>query len=393
MKNIVYISYDGMYESLGQSQVLSYLNKIVSEEISIDLISFEKEKDLSKKPKIFISNEIFWHRLKYHKRPKLFAVILDIILGLYEIYRIKKKKKLDVIHARSYISAIIALPICFFFSVPFIFDIRGLWIDEKIESGTWKGALFKPIIFFSRLIEDLLFKNASSIVVLTESSKHFLNNKYPHLNKLITVIPTCVNYEIFFSDNSIRKLIRTDLGVLDDEILFIYSGSIGGYYRFDYILDFYEETMQFGRTKLLLLTKSDKNLLLPEIVKRNLVSNVFILSVNYTDVSKYLNSADAGLIIYEKSISSIARSSTKLGEYWACNLPVFAPSDVGDLNFLFYLNNQQHLLLNSFTKHNYKSTLKLFFNGSYKYEFRNEVKSYFDLTSGVNKYIDLYNKY
>ena len=95
MKNIVYISYDGMYESLGQSQVLSYLNKIVSEEISIDLISFEKEKDLSKKPKIFISNEIFWHRLKYHKRPKLFAVILDIILGLYEIYRIKKKKKLD----------------------------------------------------------------------------------------------------------------------------------------------------------------------------------------------------------------------------------------------------------------------------------------------------------
>ena len=75
MKNVVYVSYDGMYESLGQSQVLSYLNKIVSDEISIDLISFEKENDLARKPKINISNKIVWHRLKYHKRLKLFSAI------------------------------------------------------------------------------------------------------------------------------------------------------------------------------------------------------------------------------------------------------------------------------------------------------------------------------
>ena len=42
--SVLYISYDGMLEPLGQSQVLSYLKRLASDR-SIHLISFEKAAD------------------------------------------------------------------------------------------------------------------------------------------------------------------------------------------------------------------------------------------------------------------------------------------------------------------------------------------------------------
>ena len=49
-KNVLYISYDGMTDTLGQSQVLSYLIPLSKKGVIIHIISFEKpELYLSKK--------------------------------------------------------------------------------------------------------------------------------------------------------------------------------------------------------------------------------------------------------------------------------------------------------------------------------------------------------
>ena len=46
MSGVLYISYDGMLEPLGQSQVLAYLERLAADR-PIDLISFEKKADSS----------------------------------------------------------------------------------------------------------------------------------------------------------------------------------------------------------------------------------------------------------------------------------------------------------------------------------------------------------
>jgi len=50
-KNIIYVSYDGLTDPLGQSQVVPYLTKISNENKKIDIISFEKKEafEISKK--------------------------------------------------------------------------------------------------------------------------------------------------------------------------------------------------------------------------------------------------------------------------------------------------------------------------------------------------------
>jgi len=71
-KNILYISYDGLMEPLGESQVLNYLKKI-SITHNVHLISFEKNADIIDVQKfhrfkeICSDHEINWKPLKYTK--------------------------------------------------------------------------------------------------------------------------------------------------------------------------------------------------------------------------------------------------------------------------------------------------------------------------------------
>jgi glycosyltransferase involved in cell wall biosynthesis len=391
-KNIIYISYDGMHESLGKSQVLSYLNLIAESNITVDLISYEKTHINNDLNNVNISKKIFWHKLIYHKKFKLFSAVYDILIGYFKVSSILKNKNINLIHCRSYISAIIALISYYRHNVPFIFDMRGLWIDEKIESGSWNNLSFKPIIYFFRQIEKLLFKKSISIITLTESSKVFICQKHKLNSKKVNVIPTCVNYNLFFESSILRKNIRNKLNIDDKTFLLIYSGSIGGYYRLDYIFDFFEQLKLTLNCKLLLLTNTDKKVLFNELYGRTLsVNDIIITKCDYEEVNNYLNASDAGLIIYEKTISSLARSSTKLAEYWACNLPVFAPGNVGDLDYLFKQNNQSHLLIKDFDSIYYNTVINSFVKKNVTYEFNKFLRNYFDVQTGVEKYLKIYH--
>ena len=76
-----YLSYDGMTDPLGQSQVIPYL-KYLSKEFEIHLFSFEKpnNKDLVYKIKsILKNNNIIWTPITYTKSPPIFSKIYDIL--------------------------------------------------------------------------------------------------------------------------------------------------------------------------------------------------------------------------------------------------------------------------------------------------------------------------
>src|ERR1700682_914778 len=83
---VVYISYDGMLEPLGQSQVLSYLEHL-SRDYSIHLVSFEKKIDRADARRMAATRlrmsaaGIFWSPLAYHKRPSVAATAVDILFG------------------------------------------------------------------------------------------------------------------------------------------------------------------------------------------------------------------------------------------------------------------------------------------------------------------------
>ena len=80
---VLYISYDGMLEPLGQSQVLSYLWHLAVDR-EIHLISFEKADDWGNTSirenlaRDISAMGIVWHPLRYHKRPSALSTAWDI---------------------------------------------------------------------------------------------------------------------------------------------------------------------------------------------------------------------------------------------------------------------------------------------------------------------------
>ena len=79
--NILYLTYDGLNDPLGQSQILPYLEGLGEMGYEITVISFEKrEKFKAQGSKLKVIP------LKYHKSP-------PVISTLYDIYLLKKVVK------------------------------------------------------------------------------------------------------------------------------------------------------------------------------------------------------------------------------------------------------------------------------------------------------------
>ena len=52
------------------------------------------------------------------------------------------KYNLNIIHARSYVPSLMALAIKRLTGAAFLFDMRGFWADEKLESGWTRDSSF-----------------------------------------------------------------------------------------------------------------------------------------------------------------------------------------------------------------------------------------------------------
>ncbi len=125
MAKILYITYDGLMDPLGMSQVWQYI-KVLSKKHSITIVSFEKKKNLSDKDRLIsLADEVksfgvSWHRLTYHKRPNVIATFYDVVFGISLSFFLVRKNKIKIIHSRSYVPALVALIINRLLGIKFI---------------------------------------------------------------------------------------------------------------------------------------------------------------------------------------------------------------------------------------------------------------------------------
>ncbi len=88
---------------------------------------------------------IKWFPLRYHKAPTAPATAYDIAVGTAHAVAIARREKLGVVHARSYVPALIALAVKRLTGAKFLFDMRGFWADERVDGGLWPagGRLYR----------------------------------------------------------------------------------------------------------------------------------------------------------------------------------------------------------------------------------------------------------
>ncbi len=396
---VLYLSYDGMTDPLGQSQVLSYQRKLSQQGFSSHILSFDKP-DLYAKGKYAVLKslegyDVTWHSLPYTKSPPVLSTLNDISAGWSKIQALYKQfGHFDIVHCRGYITPILGRRCKKKYGSKFIFDMRGWWPDEKLESGLWNSPIYKPVYKYYKHLERKFFQDSDFSISLTVAGQVEAERLGYKKKEQIGVIPTCVDFSVFppFNETT-RDEVRQELKIPTDAKVLLYSGSLGGNYGTDILLEIFREMLLLEPSAILLvLSRTDRSVLDAELALFNIpLDKVRLASANYNGVYRYLMAGDIGTIVYKPTYSVIGRSPTKLGEYWACGLPAVALSGVGDLDYLIETYPEGGALIPQADAAGYQLALKALLAKTPNPDLlRKYAYDYYDLEQGVLRYKSFY---
>jgi glycosyltransferase involved in cell wall biosynthesis len=328
-QGILYISYDGMLEPLGQSQVLAYLKRLADDR-RIHLLSFEKAEDwanLTERERIakdIRDAGIVWHPLRYHKRPSALATLWDIACGITVGLWLVVRHRLHIVHARSYVSSVMALALKRLTGIKFLFDMRGFWADERVDGGLWlrNGRMFGIAKWF----EQRFLMSADHVVSLTQAAVcemqqfSYLQDKMPP----VTVIPTCADLTRF---KPMANKQHTSAFVLG------YVGSAGTWYLFDETASCFAQLLHLRPAARFLIVNRGEHVYIRERLAAAGIPDTAIelISATHAEVPLQMARMNAGIFFIKPVFSKQASAPTKLAEFLGCGIPCLGNAGVGDM--------------------------------------------------------------
>ena len=338
----LYISYDGMTDPLGRSQVLPYLQGLRQRGHEITILSCEKPARMAAEGatvrRICEAARIDWQPITYHKSPPILSGMIDVAALKRAAARLHKREHFDLVHCRSYMAAIVGDWLKRTHGVPFLFDIRGFWADERIERGIWpaRNPLFRIAYRHFKKLETRFFHDADAIVSLTQNARHEIAN-WPvdrRPSAPITVIPCCVDLALF--DEAARKsraATRKRLGISAKAPVLVYVGSVGGAYLIDEKFALFRAYRKLRPGARFLFVTGHSRQEIERLARTQGIdrAELIVVSARRDEVPALIAVADLGVSFILATYSAKGSCPTKFGEMLAMGVPVIANAGVGDI--------------------------------------------------------------
>lgn len=342
-RKVLYITFDGLTDPLGRSQVLPYLNGLAARGHRITILSCEKparlEAGRAAVQEIVDRAGIAWRHVPYRNRPAVLAHAWTVARLAWQSGRLNRTcGGFDIVHCRSYPPGIVGLWMKRRFGARFLFDMRGFWPEEKVEGGSWPQSrlIYRFVYRALKRIEDRLFRGADHIVSLTHLGRRIML-QWPRLrgaDTRITVIPCCVDFDHFpLPSPEKRAEARAALGIGADAEVMVYLGSLGAWYMPGEMLDLFR-TYAGARPKavFLVVTPDPAEQVVAAAAGRQIDSGRLVIrAASREQVPLFLAAADLGIFFIQPVPSKAASSPTKMGEMLALGLPTIANAGVGDV--------------------------------------------------------------
>lgn len=388
---VLYISYDGMLEPLGQSQVLAYLERLAQDR-PIHLISFEKAEDWSKDAERqalgarIAAAGIAWHPLRYHKKPSAVATAWDIAQGTALGLWLTLRHQLSIVHARSYVASVMALVIKRITGARYVFDMRGFWADERVDGGLWPsgGRMYRVAKWF----EQRFLLAADHVVSLTHAAVRimkafdYLQGRMPPF----TVIPTCADLQRFKPVEKVRP---------DGPFVLGYVGTVGTWYLFDEVAASVAALLRIRPDAQFLVVNRGEHEYIRERLGAAGVpdSAVKMTSATHAEVPEWIARMDAGIFFIKPAFSKQASAPTKLAEFLGCGVPCLGNKGVGDMAEILR-ENRVGVAIDQFDEESLRTGLNQLLDLANDPLTRDRcvqtAQEHFSLEEGVRRYAGIY---
>lgn len=268
----------------------------------VTVISCEKERN--SKASINLEEAVDWTSLKFGARGPMAGAMRALRIAL-------KIPQADVFHARGDLAS---LSLVISGKKPFLWDVRGLWVDQKMVIGSLpKHRLVK---WMGLRIESVAASHSAAITTLTKRVMDPLRNRQVHLPQIWEVIPTCVDLERFTFHQSISEKRHVLL-----------SGVFNQYYDLEFtenILNALEGSgfrISWHRGK-------------ESVTPRLKVSGMRIFESKYIEMPKVISNSSMGIAICKSEVGESLKGvmPTKVAEFFSVGRPVLVSPGIGDLD-------------------------------------------------------------
>jgi glycosyltransferase involved in cell wall biosynthesis len=405
-KATLYLSYDGMTDPLGQSQVLPYLFGLAQAGHTIIIISAEKRQAYHQQRERIAAliqengeGRLLWEPVLYHKSPPVLSTLWDLFAMYRQVLRLLRNYEVRMLHCRSYISALIGLRIKRSHGIPFLFDMRGFWVEERVEGGLWdlNKTIYRQVHAFFKKKEKEFFREAAAVVSLTEAGKQIIEER-GWTEAPIHVIPCCADLHFFDYtrlDLEKQEIWRERLGVGPGARIMSYLGSLGTWYMLDEMMDFFAVLLKKDPDWVFLfITKDEPEPVQVAASKKGIDSSkIIVLSAARPDVPALVSLSSFSLFFIRPTFSKKASSPTKHAELLGLGIPVFCNAGIGDTDKITQ-ETDPTLLLSEMTTEAYERAVNELphIMSIPKDHLARVANKYYSLAHGVSRYQLIYKK-
>ncbi len=240
------------------------------------------------------------------------------------------RERIDVIHAFCTPPGGIGCILSVLTGAPLIIDSYEPHAESMVENGTWKpdSLAYRLLSIFERWQS----RRARAVIATTEGMRDYALSRYGVRLNRFYVKPACVDLELFSLARRKDAKLARELG-LDDRILCVYAGKLGGIYLDREIFEFWSVARQYWgeRFAVLMLTNATRGQIEQRAAEVRLdASTIVSRFVKHADMPTYMGLGDFAINPVKPVPTKRYCTSIKDGEYWALGLPVLIPPNISD---------------------------------------------------------------
>ncbi len=343
-ESVLFITYDGLLDPLGGSQILPYIYSIAEHPRLVHVISFEKPARFREGgdnlKKELRDKGVNWTPLSFTSRLGKLGKAWD----LSQMYRValglQLRHKFGYVHCRSYQAMQVGYFLRRITGVKTIFDMRGLWVDDRVEGSLWPQDkwVYRQLYRYYKRAERRMLESSDAVVVLTDRVVPEIQSLAPKMKAELTVIPCCADFDHFDGiHEQAKSAVRRELEISDNALLLSYLGSLGTVYLLKDMLRLFEKIarQRSEPVHLLLITRDwgpEHESLLERLGLSDLRNRIHIRPASREEVPAVLGSSDIMMSFRRPTYSQQACSPTKLAEAFALGIPAISNAGVGDVD-------------------------------------------------------------
>lgn len=401
--HVLFISYDGMTDPLGQSQVIPYLQGLSANGFTITLLSAEKPEvyDPNKKiiSEILQQSNINWEPVMYTKKPPVLSTLYDIHKLKKAAARIYKKHPYQMVHTRVGIPALVGVWLKKKYGIFFLNDIREFYADSRVDGGMWKQSslLYRIIYRYFKNQEILQVKESDGIVCLTHAAQKIIKS-WPYYNSAVPleIIPCSADLQLFDPaniDEKQKNQYAEKLGIHPGDFIISYLGSIGGWYMTDEMLRFCKLLSdQLPGARFLFISPHRHEQILQAAAVHNITpEKIITIKASRKEVPMLASFSNYSLFFIKPCYSKLSSSPTKHGELMAMGIPVITNGGVGDM-YEIVTENNAGFIVDDFSDDSFNKVIRVMMDNPAfsKQDIRKAATGIYALDNAVKSYTRIY---